>query len=120
VKYVVSIEPVDGDTITINDKFYTWMQPFDIFTADIQMTDDENNTYEGILLSDLINGTSVDDPQDFNYTITASGDGYSVEVTWDDMLMGILVNDEDHKTFFPHLEKKFRVKDVVEIKVVSK
>jgi hypothetical protein len=120
VRYIVSIEPADGDTITINGQLYTWMQPFDIFTSDIVMTDDENNRYEGILLSDLINGTAIDDPQDHNYTITAGGDGYSVGVTWDDMLRGLLVNDDDHKTFFPHLEKKYRVKDVVEIEVVSK
>jgi len=120
VKDVVSIEPFDGGTITINNKLYTWMQPFDIFTSDIQMVDDENNTYEGILLSDLINGTSLDNPQDYNFTITAEGDSYSVEVTWDDMLKGLLVNDDDHMTFFPHLTKKYRVKDIVEIEVVSK
>ncbi|MGA1848152.1 MAG: hypothetical protein ACMUHB_02320 [Thermoplasmatota archaeon] len=120
VKDVVSIEPVDGDTITINGKLFTWMQPFDIFTSDIQMKDDENNTYEGILLSDLMNGTAVDDPQDFNYTITAVGDGYSVEVTWDDMMRGLLVNDDDHMAFFPHLARSYRVKDVNQIEVVSK
>jgi hypothetical protein len=120
VKDVVSIEPADGDTITIKDKLYTWMQPFDIFTSDIQMVDEENNTHEGILLSDLINGTSLDNPQDYNFTITAEGDSYSVDVTWNDMLKGLLVNDEDHRTFFPHLEKKYRVKDVVMIEVVPK
>jgi len=119
IKDVVSIEPSDADTITVNGKLYTWMQPFDIFTSDIVMTDEENNTFEGILLSDLINATAVDDPWEFNFTIKA-GDGFSVEVAWDDMLRGLLVNDDDHMTFFPHLTKKYRVKDIVEIEVVSK
>ena len=115
VRDVVSIEPIDGDTITVNGMLYTWMQPFDLFTERI-MYDNESNEYSGVLLSDLINATELVDPQDHNFTIIA--DDYQVEVSWTDMLNGILVNDNDHKTFFPDLEKKFRVKNVVEIAVV--
>jgi len=116
VRDVISIEPIDGDTITVNGVLYTWMQPFDLFTENI-MYDNESNEYTGVLLSDLINATELANPQLHNFTIIASDD-YQKEVTWDDMLGGILVNDEDHKTFFPHLEKKYWVKDVVEISVV--
>ncbi|MGA1872351.1 MAG: hypothetical protein ACMUHY_01645 [Thermoplasmatota archaeon] len=116
IKGVVSIEPIDGDTITVNDKLYTWMQPFDLFTETI-MYDNESAEYTGVLLSDLINATSLANPQDRNYVITA-GDGYQKEVTWDDMLMGLLLDSEDHETFFPHLSKKYWIKDVVEISAV--
>jgi len=116
VRDVVSIEPIDGDTININGDLYTWMQPFDLFTEKI-MYDNESNEYAGILLSDLINATELANPQLHNFTLTASDD-YQKEVTWDDMLGGILVNDEDHKSFFPHLSKKYQVKDIVEISVV--
>jgi hypothetical protein len=113
IKDVVSIEPIEGDTITINGDLYTWMQPFDIFTA----TEMSNGTVtlEGVLLSDLLNSTEITDPQDHNFTIRASD--YEQEVTWDDMVNGILVK-EDMMTFFPHLEKKYYVKNVIEIEVV--
>ncbi|MGA1793041.1 MAG: hypothetical protein ACMUHM_03745 [Thermoplasmatota archaeon] len=115
IRDVVSIEPIEGDTITVNGMLYTWMQPFDLFTERI-MYDNESNEYAGVLLSDLINATELADPQDHNFTIMAND--YQKEVTWDDMLNGILVNDDDHMTFFPDLEKKYRVKNVVEITVV--
>ncbi|MGA1819911.1 MAG: hypothetical protein ACMUHU_02760 [Thermoplasmatota archaeon] len=116
VKDVVSIEPIEGDTITVNGKLFTWMQPFDLFTENVLVVN-ETTEYEGVLLSDLINATSLVDPQLHNFTLTASDD-YEQEVTWDDMLKGILVNDEDHMTYFPHLSKKYQIKDIVEISVV--
>jgi hypothetical protein len=115
VKDVVNIEPIEGDTITINGVFFTAMQPFDIFDDDVSMSN-ETATFEGVLLSDLLNGTEIVDPQDHNFTIRAS-DEYEKEVTWDDLLNGILVK-EDMMTFFPHLTKQFYIKDVVEIEVV--
>ncbi|MBN1390526.1 MAG: hypothetical protein JXA22_07790 [Candidatus Thermoplasmatota archaeon] len=116
VKNVVSIEPIDGDTLTVNGRLYTWMQPFDIFDEAV-ITVNETTAYTGVKLSDLINGTSLADPQNHNYTVIAD-DGFQKEVTWDDMMRGILVDDEDQWTFFPHLEKKYNVKNVVEISVV--
>ncbi len=114
VRDIVSIEPVEANTITINGDLYTWMQPFDIFTATVMSND--TLTLEGVLISDLLNGTEITNPQDHNFTIKAS-DGYHKEVTWNDMLSGILVQDE-MKTFFPDLDKKYHIKYVVEIEVV--
>jgi hypothetical protein len=113
---IISIEPIEGHTITVNGQLYTWMQPFDIFDNDVSMSN-ETATFEGVLLSDLLNSTEIVDPQDHNYTIRASDD-YQKEFTWDDMLKGILVDDEDKKVFFPHLDKKFHIRKVVEIEVV--
>lgn len=115
VEDVVSIEPIEGDTITINGDLYSWMQPFDIFTNVLRSN--STHTFEGVQLSDLLNSTEIIDPQDKNYTASAD-DGYQKEFTWDDMLKGILVNDEDKKVFFPHLDKKFHIKNVIEIEVV--
>lgn len=118
VKDVVEIEPIeDGDTITVNGQYWTWMQPFDML-EETEMYDNESNAYTGIRLSDLINYTALEDPQAHNYTIISGDeDGYQKEVTWDDMMNGLLV-DEEHKTMFPHLKKSYWVKDVVQITVV--
>ena len=115
VRDVVSIEPVEAHTITINGNLYTWMQPFDIFTSVLKSND--TDTLEGIQLSDLLNSTVIVDPQDHNYTISGD-DGYQKEFTWDDMLNGILVNDIDKKVFFPDLDKEFHIRNIVEIEVV--
>jgi hypothetical protein len=114
VRDIVSIVPVEANTITINGDLYTWMQPFDIFTATVMSND--TLTLEGVLISDLLNGTEITNPQDHNFTIMAS-DGYQKEVTWNDLLSGILVPD-DMKTFFPDLDKKYHIKYVVKIEVV--
>ncbi len=116
IRDVVSIEPIDGDTIVINEELFTWMQPFDIFTERI-MFDNESNEYSGVLLSDLMNATALDNPQNHNFSLVAK-DGYSKELSWSDMLSGILVNDDEHMSLFPHLEKEFWVKDIVRIEVV--
>ncbi|MFO8050229.1 MAG: hypothetical protein R6V01_00835 [Thermoplasmatota archaeon] len=117
VKNVVTIEPLpEGDTITVNGQLWTWMQPFDILEESI-MYDNESIGYTGVKLSDMINYTSLENPQDHNFTISAS-DGYSKDVTWDDMMNGLLVDNEDHMTMFPHLTKSYWIKDVVKIQVV--
>ncbi|MFW3145491.1 MAG: hypothetical protein ACMUIE_01610 [Thermoplasmatota archaeon] len=118
VKDVVEIEPLtDGDTITVNGKYWTWMQPFDIL-EEAEMYDNESNAYTGIRLSDLVNYTALENPQEHNYTIMSGDeDGYEKEVTWNDMMNGLLVDDE-HKTMFPHLRKSYWVKNVAEILVV--
>jgi hypothetical protein len=112
---VVSLEPIEAHTITINGNLYTWMQPFDIFTTVLKSND--TVTLEGVQLSDLLNSTEIVDPQNQNYNISAD-DGYHKEFTWDDMLNGILVNDDDKKVFFPDLDKKFHIKNVVKIEVI--
>ena len=117
VKDVVTIEPVsDGHTITVNGKLWTWMQPFDILD-EVVMMDNESNDYAGVKLSDLVNLTSLTDQENHNYTIEAS-DGHSKEVTWDDMINGILVDNEDKMVMFPHLPKGYWIKDVTDIGVV--
>ncbi|MEA3559787.1 MAG: hypothetical protein U9R75_11090 [Candidatus Thermoplasmatota archaeon] len=117
IKDIASIEPLtDGDTITVNGQYWTWMQPFDIFD-DVVLEDNESNECSGIRFSDMINYTALENPQEHNFTIKAS-DGYEKEVAWNDMMNGILLDDEDHKTFFPHLSSKYKIKDVMEITVV--
>jgi len=73
--------------------------------------------YTGISLSDLINGTSVQEPWSVQFRINAS-DGYSKEVTWGDMLEGVLVR-ESTMTAFPNLPGKYRIKDVESIDPVK-
>ncbi len=115
VKDVVEISTITTPTLKINGWVYTWDQPFDKFD-EVIMEDNESNTYEGVMLSDLVNDTGLESPEDHNYTIIA-GDEYSKEVTWDDMMNGIIIF-EDRKSLFPEKEKKYRIKNIVEIEVV--
>lgn len=115
VKDVIEIKKITTPTINVNGWVYTWDQPFDKFD-EVIVEDNESNTYEGVMLSDLVNDTGLENPGDHNYTIIA-GDEYSKEVTWDDMMNGILVF-EDRKSVFPEKESKYRIKNIVEIEVV--
>lgn len=99
----------DTDTITVNDKEYTWDELFDDFEA---TTLDDN---EGILLSDIVNDTGLKDPDTHEFKIVAA-DGYLKTVSWDDLQNGIIKDNKE--TYFTTLPKQFFVQDVVEIKVV--
>ena len=101
-------------TITVNGHLYTYEEPFDILKDDLKtVVDSENNTYEGVGLSDLINLTSLLDPEEYNYSLITM-DGYNKTVEWDDMENGVLVK-EMRQAVFPEKDKKFWVKDIVEI-----
>lgn len=115
IRDVSSIEPVDADTITVNGKLFVWKQVFHIIDSPVEMMDEDNNTLEGVYLSEVVNITLLDDPETHRYDLLGE-DGYNQTVTWDDMVQGILVEDE-MKCFFPHLEKKFHISDIVEIEV---
>lgn len=115
VRNVLTIEPVNTSTLTVNGWLYTWDQPFDKLD-EIEVTDNESVSYEGVPLSDLINDTGLVDQHTHNYTITAF-DNYSKEFTWDDMMNGVLMMDE-HRSVFPDKEKKFWVANIVMIEVV--
>ncbi|MDG6224911.1 MAG: hypothetical protein QCI82_05290 [Candidatus Thermoplasmatota archaeon] len=73
--------------------------------------------YTGVPLSNIVNSTGLASPGDHQYRITADDDYYQ-DVTWDDMMKGVLV-EEDTMTAFPGLPGKYRVKNVVEIETVS-
>ena len=74
-------------------------------------------TYEGVSLGVIINQTSLPDPEDHQFKITAS-DGWNKIVTWNDMMTGILIK-EDTMTVFPGLPGKYRITDVVSIETVE-
>lgn len=99
----------DTDTIEVNGNEYTWDEIFQDLTT-VELGD-----HEGVMLSDLINDTGLDDPEDHEFKISAA-DGYVKTVSWDDMMNGILLK-EKKMTYFPDLPKQFYVKDVVEIEV---
>ena len=115
IRNVKSIKPVTTPTLSVVGALFTWDQPFDMFDERI-VEDNESNTYEGVSLSDLVNTSGISEPETHNFTIVAS-DNYSKEVTWDDMMNGILVKDE-RKSVFPEKEKKYWIKDIVRIEVV--
>jgi hypothetical protein len=114
IKDVVSIEPVDTDVLDVNGREFTWEQPFFTLPSNTLM-DNESNSYEGVLLSDLVNLTGIGDGGN-QYEITAS-DGYSKVVEWNDMTGGVLTMDE-RRAIFPHLEKSYWVRDIAAIEVV--
>ncbi len=105
-----------GDTtkIVVNDTDFTRN---DIFTYFGSVGFDANDqSFEGVRLSDIIIDIGLVNPGNKQYKISAS-DGYQKDVTWDDMVNGFLVEDE-FKTVFPELTRSFWVKDVVSIEVV--
>lgn len=76
-----------------------------------------SNSYEGVSLSILVTESGQASPETHQYRITAS-DGWSQEVTWGDMQVGILV-EEDTMTAFPGLPGKYRIRDVATIEAVD-
>jgi hypothetical protein len=116
IRDVVKIVAVEADTILVNGHLFVWKQPFHIIDDTVTLMDNESNSYEGIYLSDVVNLTGLEDQSSHEYVIKAS-DLYEKNVTWEDMTKGILVMDEN-KSFFPHLESKYWVKDIVEIEVI--
>ncbi len=74
-------------------------------------------TYEGVSLGVIINLTSLSDPEDHQFKITAY-DGWNKIVTWNDMMAGILVK-EDTMTVFPGLPGKYRIRGVVSIETAE-
>ncbi|MGA1821328.1 MAG: hypothetical protein ACMUIG_02235 [Thermoplasmatota archaeon] len=115
IRDVTSIEPVETDIISVNGRIFTWEQPFFIIDS-VTLMDDQNNSYEGIPLTDLINLTDVEQPEDLSFRISAD-DGYSKTFTWDELSAGIL-NQYDKKSIFPDMEKSYWVKGIVSIEVV--
>ncbi len=104
-----AITQEDTDTIEVNGNEYTWDEIFQDHKT-IELGD-----HEGVMLSDLINDTGLEDPEGHEYKIIAA-DGYVKTVSWDDMMNGIIVK-ETKMTYFPDLPKQFYVKDVVKIEV---
>ncbi len=116
IRDVVDIDPVTAKTITVNHKLFVWPQVFHIIDSDVELMDDENNSYEGVYLSSAINITGLSDQGTRTYNLIGA-DGNNQTVTWEDMTKGILVED-DIKCFFPHLAKKFHISDIAEIEVI--
>jgi hypothetical protein len=105
-----------GDTtkVIVNDTDYTRNDIFTYF-GDVSFEANEDS-YEGVRLSDVIIDTGLAKPGSHQYKIIAS-DGYQKDVTWEDMQNGFLVEDE-FKTIFPGLTRSFWVRDVISIEVV--
>lgn len=107
-----SEEILEGDYIKVNDDNISLNEIFNTCSQKTVTTDKGNFT--GTPLSCIINLSNVADPEDHEYAIIGA-DGYQQTVSWDDMKKGILT--EERNTIFPHLPRKFWVKDVVEIEV---
>ncbi len=78
---------------------------------------------EGFSLSALVNASGVSEPSAHQYRLLAS-DGYSKNVTWDDMLEGVVARVVDGgvstlKSIFPSLPKRYSVRGLVEIQPIE-
>jgi len=104
-----SMNEKDTDTLTVNGQEYSWDEVFRDFET--RKLDGK----EGVLLSDLVNDTGLEEPGNHEYRIVGA-DGYAKTVKWKDMENGIIM--EDKECYFPELPKQFYVKDVVEIEVI--
>jgi len=102
--------------ITVNGKAYTWK---DLGTLEMKTI----NGTQGASLSAAINLSALASPQDHQYKILAS-DGFYKNVTWGNMMEGILVKAVDgknttYKTAFSTLPKRYNVKNVIDIQVIT-
>ena len=116
IRDVMEIKPVSSPTIEVNGNLYVWPQIFHIIDYPVEMTDNDNNTIEGVYLSAVINLTGLSDQETHSYNIVGN-DGYNQTVTWGDMEKGLLVL-EGNECFFPHLEKKYNISDIGRIEVI--
>ncbi len=99
-----------GDTVTINGVDYEWRGLEENFTV-VKL-----NGHRGVMLSDLINDTGLEDPESHQYAIVGA-DGYRKTVDWNDMLNGVLKID-GKEVYFTTRVKQYFVRDIVEIEVV--
>ena len=102
--------------VTVNSKTYTWSDLDDLEMKTVNGT-------QGVSLSGIINHSGLSGQQDHQYKILAS-DGFYKNVTWGNMMEGVLVKTVDgknttFKTTFSTLPKRYNVKEVVDIQVIA-
>jgi hypothetical protein len=102
--------------VTVNGKAYTWkdMENLEMKTV---------NGTAGVSLSAVINVSGLAGPLEHQYKILAS-DGFYKNVTWGNMMEGVLVKAVDgsnttFKTAFSTLPKRYNVKNVLDIQVIT-
>lgn len=91
-------------------------EPYLIKIGNISIIIFENICKGEIELEKIINLSKVSEPEKHRYTIIGE-DGYQQTVEWEDIKKGVL--NEKRKVTFPHLPKKFWVKNVFKIEVVE-
>jgi hypothetical protein len=119
VKYLATITPADLVTFNVAGLEYT----LDYLPKQVDVRTVQHNetvTYEGASLSDMVNYSGLDNPENYNYTIMGS-DEYNVTVNWTVLQTGIIIEHEEDNTmtYFPNMAKKYYVTDVVSILPVN-
>ncbi len=116
IRDVVSMNPADVETLVVNGRLYVAKQPFDIFAFELVEETVDNDTYEGVRPSDLLNHSGLLNGSANDFTIYGS-DGYNKTVNWTMMMDGVLV-EADMQIVFPELATSFWVSDIVTIEVI--
>lgn len=108
--YVESLkeEKQTDNVIHINEIDY---EIEDIFVDFIEISIEE---FSGILLSDLLNDTSLINPEDYHYKVIGE-DGYAKTIEWKHMKKGILTREKN--VVFENLPQQFWIKDIAQIEV---
>jgi hypothetical protein len=101
---------------TANGKEYSWK---DISGLEMKTV----NGTEGVSLSAIINHSGLASPAEHQYRVLAA-DGFAKNVTWGNMMEGVLAKVVDgknttYKTAFSTLPKRYNVKEVVDIQVIT-
>jgi hypothetical protein len=115
VTYAYTLIPKGSeDKLVVNGVEYKWGDIFVNFeTAHFTANDQQ---YDGVRLSDIMNDAGISNPASHDYRISAS-DGYTKTVSWVNVESGYLVFEE-RKVVFPELTKSFWVKGVVTINAI--
>ncbi|MGQ9582491.1 MAG: hypothetical protein ACUVV6_03140 [Thermoplasmatota archaeon] len=105
-----------GPKLTVNGKAWEWAGLEKLERRTVSGT-------EGVSLSAIVNASGVGDPAAHQYRLLAS-DGYSKNVTWDDMVEGAVARvveggNATLKSMFPSLPKRYSVRGLVEIQLIE-
>ena len=108
--------PAPETKFTANGKEYGWN---DLSALEMKTV----NGTQGVSLSAIINQSGLASPADHQYKVVAS-DGYYKNVTWGNLMEGVLAKVVDgknttYKTAFSTLPKRYNVREVRDIQVIT-
>jgi hypothetical protein len=107
----------DTSSVIVNGRSIPWDEIQANFTS---VTFQANGVeYRGVRLSELVNSTSLAVPESYRYEIVSARDGYTKTVTWEDMLGGYLVLEDNKRAVFPGRKTQDWVDTVGEIRPVA-
>jgi len=114
---VTSAPHGDSDLVIVNGREYMW----GCLGDDFQFVEFDANgvRYQGVKISDVVNGSGLVAPDTYAYELVSARDGYSKTLAWNDLLNGYLVPEYEKRAVFPERTKSFWIDTIGEINPVA-